>query len=93
MSKPEYYQIVETMLTPEEIISKNIKTQTLNTLGIQLTTMKSQTSDKLILNKIGYLSSTIEDAYKVDMYKFQFKVFVDILTKEMQDVKNSIIVS
>jgi hypothetical protein len=91
MSKPRYYEIVEAITTPEDVISKNIKTQTLNTLSLDLTSIKNGLTDKLILNKIGYLNSTIEDAYKVDMYKFQFKVFIDILTKEIQDLKNAII--
>lgn len=90
MSKPQYYEIVQSITTPEDIISRNIKTQTLNTLSQDLNTFKTQTINKLILNKIGYVQSTMEDAFKVDMYKFQFKVFIDILTKEIKDIKDAI---
>ena len=93
MSKPQYYEIIENINTPEDLISRNIKTQTLNAMTVELSALKSSTDSKLITNKIDYISSSLEDAYKIDMYKFQFKVYVDIMSKEIKDVKNSITVS
>ena len=82
-----YYVPTEDMLSSDEIISSIVKTQTLNVIKGELETLLNSTTNKRVLDTIKYNLLILEDCYIIDMYKFQFKGIVDIIQKEIKNIK------
>lgn len=85
-----YYVPTEDMLNSDEIISSIVKTQTLNVIKLDLETLLNSTTNKRILDTIKYNLLILDDCYVIDMYKFQFKAIIDIIQKEIKNIKEVI---
>lgn len=82
------YEEVEILKNTQDIISRAIKTQSLNTLSFKLNTLSSQTTSEQVKEKIQSILTIIEDAYNIDMYKFQFKILSELVSKEISIIED-----
>lgn len=85
-----YYEDIDTISSSDEIISRIIKTQTLNVLKETLENLLKSTTVHQYISTINYNILLIEDCYKIDMYKFQFKAITDMLQKDIKNLKEVI---
>ena len=91
MKKDPFEEYVEkTFLNPEELIETFIKTKSLNSLKFRLDKMSQGLDNRRLIGKIASIYMLLEDAYKISMYKFQFKVFIMSLTKEIKNLEDYI---
>jgi hypothetical protein len=86
----ELYIEVDSISASDEIISRIAKTQTLNIIKDNLEELLKSTTVKEYISVIQYNLILIEDCYKIDMYKFQFKAIVDMLQKDIKNLKEAI---
>lgn len=89
----EEFITVDTMNASNEIIDAKIKVQTLNIIRNEFEKMIELTSNKKYISIIKYNLTLLEDCYKIDMYKFQFKALVDILQKDIKNLKEALALS
>jgi hypothetical protein len=78
-------------INPQELIDNSTKTKSLNSIKFRADVLMTKTTDKRLLSKIGSVYLLLEDAYKISMYKFQFKIFVLSLTKEIKNLEDYVI--
>ncbi len=76
-----------------EIMPRNIKSQILNNLKSILEDLYAaefikEPPDEIILNIILTNLLVIEDAARIDMYKFQFSALTNILTVEIKNIQD-----
>lgn len=88
--KKSFYEIVEEVSTANEIIPRHMKTQALNVFKMRIDELERRTLDKTILNALTSLSMLLEDAYNIDMYRFQFTLLSDTLNKELKNIEEMI---
>lgn len=77
------YQEVDILKNTQDIISRSTKTQSLNTLSFKLNALSSQTTSEQVKDKIQSILTILEDAYNIDMYRFQFKILTEMTLKEI----------
>lgn len=87
MKKESFYTIVSEINHPEDLIPKNIKIQSLNSLKYKIEELQTKTLDQLILNSLSTILVSIEDAYQVYMYRFQFQLFTNLINKEIKNIE------
>ena len=87
---PSIYKIIDNILSPDEIVSINAKVLNLNFFKSQLLTLSGTTANVNLLAKISSLELILEDAYELDMYQFQFKIFIETLSKEIKNIQEEI---
>ena len=75
-------------MNSQELIDSAIKTKSLNSIKFRVDALMVKTSDSRLLSKISSIYLLLEDAYKISMYKFQFKTFVLSLTKEVKNLED-----
>lgn len=85
------YEEVQELASSNEIISKQSKTQTLNVLKSKLEELISMTDNISLKQKMYTALAIIEDCYKIDMYKFQFKGLASILQKDIKNFEETIL--
>lgn len=85
-----FYIEQDVISASNEIISKTTKTQTLNVIKDTLEAILQSSTTKSITDTILYDLEIIEDCYKIDMYKFQFKAVTDMLQKDIKNLKEAI---
>lgn len=90
MRKESFYTIVSDIGHPEDVIPKNIKIQSLNSLKFKIEALQKETTDQLVLNSLNTILVSIEDAYQIYMYRFQFQLFVNVINKEIFNAENII---
>ena len=82
---------VETeFLNKEELVDNQIKIRILNSISAKCKDLSSRTVDKDLLSRISSISSIIEDAYHISMYKFQLSIFTKALNKEISLINGAI---
>lgn len=79
-----------TLLTSEELVENSAKTKSLNGLKFRLDSMVVKTEDRRLLSKITSIYLLLEDAYKISMYRFQFKTFILAISKEIKNIEDYI---
>lgn len=82
MHEDRYYITIDTLASENGIISQSLKTKVLNKHVATLLDIKSKIRDIDVKISIDTLLLIIEDAYKIDMYKFQFTLLSDMIEKE-----------
>lgn len=85
-----FYIEQDVISASNEIISKTTKTQTLNVIKDTLEAILQSSTTKSITDTVLYDLEIIEDCYKIDMYKFQFKAVTDMLQKDIKNLKEAI---
>jgi hypothetical protein len=88
--KNDMYVEVAEMAPSNEVVSKTSRIQTLNIIKATLEDLLTQTTDKNIENIIYAHLLALEDCYKIDMYKFQFKALADMMQKDIKNIKEAI---
>jgi hypothetical protein len=86
MSEFELY-VEKTFLSEQELVDSHSKTRGLNSIKLRVDDLYSKTEDKRVLAKLASIYLLLEDAYKISMYKFQFKTFVYAMTKELKNLE------
>jgi hypothetical protein len=81
------YYVEQDFNLDAQLIQPSIKTQVLNGIKQRITDQYLSTENKDILAVLDAQTQIIEDAYKIDMYKFQFKLLINILNKELDNIK------
>lgn len=84
-----------TLLNSDKLISDSAKIQTLNTYKQRIHDVRSDerlkdSPDSLILNSLDTIELTINDAYKISMYKFAFKLLTSVLEKEISNIEKMV---
>lgn len=82
--------VEKTFLSEQELVDNQTKTRGLNGLKFKVDNLLTQTEDRRLLGKISSIYLLLEDAYKISMYKFQFKAFILSLTKEIKNIEDYI---
>lgn len=82
----EKYFIEQEFLNSEELIDKISKTRSLNSLRLKIDKLMDRTNNNQLIAKMMSMLLLLEDAYKIDMYKFQFNIFVFSLDKEIKKI-------
>ena len=77
----------ETFLSEDELIDKTSKSRNLNGLKFKVDKLSTETEDPRVKSKLASMVSILEDAYKIDMYKFQFKAFILSMGKEIKNLE------
>jgi hypothetical protein len=85
-----YKEIVD-MIPNNEVISKQTRIQTLNVLKSKLDSLYLQTTSDNTRAVISSQLAILNDCYKIDMYKFQFKAVINILQKDIKNIEESIL--
>lgn len=83
------------MVNTDEIVNSKTKTQILNNIKSSLEELLTEETlkakpDGNILVAIQTNLSILEDAYSIDLYKFQFKALTNILRVEIKNIKDLI---
>lgn len=86
----EEYFIEEEVLNDDRLVNKQTKTQTLNSFKELIKDLSSKTTDKNNIAILIAMDKIIDDAYRLDMYTFQFKIFSLSLQKEIKNIKEII---
>lgn len=94
----EMYFREVSMQASGEIVSQGVKTQILNNLKSMLEDLLNQEflkdePDEQILSMINANLMVIEDAYIVDLYKFQFQAITNIISVEIKNIKDLVSLS
>jgi len=79
--------VEETFLSEDELIDRTSKSRNLNGLKFKVDKLFIETDDARVKSKLASMISILEDAYKIDMYKFQFKAFVLSIGKEIKNLE------
>jgi hypothetical protein len=74
-------------LNESGLIDRTVKTRTINSIKEKLKELSQSTDKDSVLSVINSLLRLVEDAYKVDMYKFQFKLFTLSIQKEIKNLE------
>jgi len=77
-------------LSEDEIIDRSIKTRTINNIAEKIKDLNTRTTDPQLIAMLGSLSNLLKDAYVIDMYKFQFKIFTLAIQKEISAIQEVI---
>lgn len=80
--------IDQSFLSEEELVDKTLKSRNLNSLKFRLDVIQTKTEDKRLISKVLAIHYILEDAYKIDMYKFQFKTFTMAMSKEIKNIED-----
>lgn len=83
----DLYLDIEHMNTESEIISDVIKTQTFNVIENELNDIIAQNASSDTKYRIEYLKTIMNDARIISIYKFQFKLLLDLIQKEIKTLK------
>jgi len=89
IDKSEYYTNRE-FKSEDKLIQKSHKTQILNALKVKIDDLQSRTMNENLLAIIDAHLAVIDDAYEIDMYGFQFKALLNIMNKELENIKRII---
>lgn len=84
------YREVDSMRNEKQVISEVAKNQTLNVLRSQLIDISDSTNSKRLKAYVEWNIKILDDCYKIDMYKFQFKLVSDMLQKEIKNLKEAV---
>lgn len=82
MTSDSFYETV--IMSQEELVDKITKTKNLNSIKLKLDKLVKSTIDKKVLANAGSMYMILEDAFQIDMYRFQFKAFIYTLNKEIK---------
>lgn len=77
-------------LNTDELVGKSIKYQMLGSVKYKTEQLKLITEDENILDALDAILLVVEDAYNIDLYKFQFKSLSNILFTELKDLEETI---
>ena len=77
------YKKIDNLKNSDEVISRQLKTQMLNTIKTNIDKIERKTLDTFILDKLSSLRLALEDAYHIDMYVFQWHIFSKIIRQEV----------
>lgn len=90
MKKDSFYTVLSEIGHPEDLIPQHIKIQSLNNSKYKIEQLKELTSDPVILITLNTLLVSIEDAYQIYMYRFQFQLFINVINKEVKNIEEII---
>ena len=82
--------VEESMVNVNELIPVHTKTIALNNLTNKLNEIRTKTTNFVLIRKINALRLVIEDMYKIDMYKFQFKSASENLVGDIAALKRAV---
>lgn len=89
--------IEQEFLNEDELVDVEIKTKTLNALGLKLKNLKSTTTNvvsskirKEITIMIKMIESLVSDAYNISLYKFQLKLLILSINEEIANITRMI---
>jgi hypothetical protein len=88
MTTDDKYYIEQEFLTSEELVDKVTKTRSLNSIKSKIDLLLDKTDTSGLISKLRAMLLLIEDAYKIDMYQFQFKAFMYALNKEVKNISD-----
>lgn len=77
-------------LNKEELVDNQVKNRILNSLMAKCRDLSSRTTDTDIVYRIAAISSIIEDAYIISLYKFQLSIFTKAVNKELKLIEGAI---
>lgn len=84
------FKIVDSMLSDEELVTMNTKVLSLNFFQSQLNELNTPSLAEKHTSKIKAIKQILDDAYELDLYKFQFKILTEILSKEIANLQQEI---
>lgn len=82
--------IEKTFLSENELIDRAVKTRTLNAIAGRIGELSALTTNESIMGFIDSCNDVLEDAHKIDMYKFQFKLLTLIISKELDNIEQMV---
>jgi len=98
MLKPEDRFTYKEYLSPNELLPMNVKVQALNGMKARLDKIQTDASTLIesediangVLSAIDSLMMVLEDSYKINFYKFQFKILTASMNKEIKTLEEII---
>lgn len=82
--------IEKTFLSEDGLVDKTVKTRSLNGIMVRIKDLEALSVNENIMTFLDAIKSVLEDAYRIDMYKFQFKLLTLSLNKELDNIQKMI---
>lgn len=79
--------IEKEFLNEDQLISKTTKTRTLSLFKEDVKALMKKAKKKMHIAKLKSLDKLLDDAYELDMYAFQFKIFKLSIQKELKNLE------
>lgn len=89
METKDYYT-EKKFASESKLVPEKVKLSVLNGIKQKIIEMQGATTDPVVMDALDVHTRLLEDAYNINMYKFQFKLLINILNKELLNLEKII---